>query len=424
MRVLMLSWEYPPVMVGGLGRHVHALAEAMAAAGHEVTVLTRHPGTPGVAHDEVAGGVRIVRVGEDPTRFSFADDLLAWTMALNHALTRVGLAVCAGRSFDVVHAHDWLVAHAATTLEHHLGVPLVATLHATEAGRHQGWLPGPVNRTIHSVEWWLTFEARRVVTCSAYMRWEVTRLFDLPAGKVDVVPNGVDAARWQVGPDRVAAARRRWAADGPLVAYCGRLVHEKGVQDLLAAVPRLRRRHPGLRVVVAGTGPAEAELRERARSLRLGRSVVFAGFVPDADLAALVAAADCAVVPSRYEPFGMVALEAGAAGTPVVAADVGGLAEVVGDGRLGVRFPAGDPVALADAVSRLLGDPELGRRLAEAGQAALGAEHGWARVAERTVAVYWRAVGELTAPDPEPAVPAVPAVPTVRAGNLLTGQLR
>ena len=420
----MLSWEYPPVMVGGLGRHVHALAEAMAAAGHEVTVLTRHPGTPGVPYDEIAGGVRVVRAAQDPTRISFADDLLAWTMALNHALIRAGLAACAGGSFDVVHAHDWLVAHAATTLEHHLGVPLVATLHSTEAGRHQGWLPGPVNRTIHSVEWWLTFEARRVVTCSAYMRWEVTRLFELPAGKVDVVPNGVDAARWQVGPDRVAAARRRCAADGPLVAYCGRLVHEKGVQDLLAAVPRLRRRHPGLRVVVAGTGPAEAELRERARALRLGRAVAFAGFVADADLAALVAAADCAVVPSRYEPFGMVALEAGAAGTPVVAADVGGLAEVVADGRLGVRFPAGDPAALADAVSRLLADPELGRRLVRAGQAELAAEHGWARVAERTVAVYRRAVGETPGP---PALAVVPAgepagAPVVRDGNLLTGR--
>jgi glycogen synthase len=418
MRVLMLSWEYPPVLVGGLGRHVHALAEAMAAAGHEVTVLTRHPGTPDVPHDEVAGGVRVVRAAEDPTRLSFADDLLAWTMALNHALIRAGLAACADRSFDVVHAHDWLVAHAATTLEHHLGVPLVATLHATEAGRHQGWLPGPVNRTIHSVEWWLTFEARRVVTCSAYMGWEVTRLFELPAGKVDVVPNGVDAARWRVGPDRVAAARRRWAADGPLVAYCGRLVHEKGVQDLLAAVPRLRRRHPGLRVVVAGTGPAEAELRARARSLRLGRSVTFAGFVPDADLTALIAAADCAVVPSRYEPFGMVALEATAAGTPVVAADVGGLAEVVADGRLGLRFPAGNPAALADAVSRLVGEPELGRRLVRAGQAALAAEHDWARVAERTVAVYRRAVSEAPTGGPAPAV-----VPALRDGNLLTGQL-
>jgi glycogen synthase len=419
VRVLMLSWEYPPVLVGGLGRHVHALAEAMARAGHEVTVLSRHPGDPDVPYDEVSGGVRIVRVPEDPSLLSFADDLLAWTMALNHALTRAGLAVCAQAPPDVVHAHDWLVAHAATTLKHHLGVPLVATLHATEAGRHQGWLPGPLNRGIHSIEWWLTYEARRVIACSAYMRWEVTRLFELPPEKVDVLPNGVDAARWQVPPDQAAAARRRWAGDGPLLAYGGRLVHEKGVQDLLAAVPRLVRRHPGLRLVVAGTGPAAAALKERARALRLGRSVAFAGFIPDADLAALVAAADCAVVPSRYEPFGLVALEAAAAGTPVAAADVGGLAEIVADGRTGVRFAAGDPAALAAAVDRVLADQVLARRLVRNARAVLAAEHTWAGVADRTVASY-----ELAARQERALHAAGRAAPrlVVRDGNLLTGQ--
>jgi glycogen(starch) synthase len=415
MRVLMVSWEYPPLLVGGLGRHVHALAEATARAGHEVTVLTRHPGTPDVAADEVTGGVRVVRVPEDPTGLTFVDDLLAWTMALNHALTRAGLALCADGPFDVVHAHDWLVAHAATTLKHHLGVPLVATLHATEAGRHQGWLPGPLNRAIHTIEWWLTFEARRVVTCSAYMRWEVTRLFELPAEKVDVIPNGVDAARWRVPAARVAAARTRWAPDGPLVAYGGRLVHEKGVQDLLAAVPRLRRRHPGLRVVVAGTGPAADALREQARALRLGRSVTFTGFVPDADLAALVAAADCAVVPSRYEPFGMVALEAAAAGTPVAVADAGGLAEIVADGRTGVRFAPADPAALAAAVHRLLADEVLGRRLVRAARAQLAASFGWAGVAARTVDTY-----ELAGRQERALRGAGPAPrPLIRDGNLL-----
>jgi glycogen(starch) synthase len=211
----------------------------------------------------------------------------------------------------------------------------------------------------------------------------------------------------------VAAARTEWAGDGPLVAYGGRLVHEKGVQDLLAAVPALRRRHPGLRVVVAGTGPAAADLREQARALRLGRSVAFAGFVPDAYLAALVAAADCAVVPSRYEPFGMVALEAAAAGTPVAVADVGGLAEIVADGRTGLRFAPADPAALAAAVSRLLADPGLGRRLVAAARAELAAVHAWPVVAARTVRTYEEAAGRHPVP-PRTDPPHVPA------GNLLT----
>jgi glycogen synthase len=410
MRVIMLSWEYPPLLVGGLGRHVHALAGAMARAGHEVTVLTRH--AEGLAADEVTGGVRVVRVPEDPTLLSFTDDLLAWTMALNHALTRAGLAVCAESPPDVVHAHDWLVAHAATTLKHHLGVPLVATLHATEAGRHQGWLPGPMNRAIHSVEWWLTYEARRVVACSAYMRWEVTRLFDLPAEKVDVIGNGVDAARWQPPADEVAAARRRWAGDGPLLAYGGRLVHEKGVHDLLAALPRLRRRHPGLRLVIAGTGPAREELAARARALRLGRSVTFAGFLPDTGLAALVAAADCAVAPSLYEPFGLVALEAAAAGTPAVVADVGGLAETV---EAELRFPPGDVAALAARIDAVLADQVSARRLVRRARARL-ADRTWAAIAERTVATYVLAARQERALH----AAAVPR-PVLRTGNLLTG---
>jgi glycogen synthase len=426
VRVLTLSWEYPPLLVGGLGRHVHALAEATARAGHHVTVLTRHPGPTDqapvpVPYDEVVGGVRVVRVPEDPSLLRFEDELLAWTMALNHTLTRAGLAVCDQAPPDVVHAHDWLVAHAATTLKHHLGVPLVATLHATEAGRHQGWLPGPLNRSIHSVEWWLTYEARRVIACSEYMRWEVTRLFDLPPDKVDVLPNGMDPRPWQVAPDRVAAARRRWAGDGPLVAFSGRLVYEKGVQDLLAAVPRLRRRHAGFRLVVAGRGPAADELHALARRLRLGRAVTFAGFVPDTELAALVAAADCAVVPSRYEPFGLVALEAAAAGTPVVVSDAGGLPEFVTDRRTGLTFPAGDPAGLAGAVGELLLDQVLARRLARQARAVLRRDHSWAGVAERTVGVYARAEPQERALRAELAARAVPR-PVVREGNLLTGR--
>jgi glycogen(starch) synthase len=234
-----------------------------------------------------------------------------------------------------------------------------------------------------------------------------------------VLPNGVDPARWRVTAEQVAAARRRWAAEGPLLAYGGRLVHEKGVQDLLAAMPRLRRRHPGLRLVVAGTGPAADDLRSRARALRLGRSVAFAGFVPDADLAALVAAADCAVVPSRYEPFGLVALEAAAAGTPVAVSDVGGLAEIVADGRTGLRFTPGDPAALAAAVDTLLADQVLGRRLVRNARAVLAAEHTWAGVAERTVATYALAARQERALHASGR--ATPRL-VVRDGNLLTGQ--
>lgn len=425
MRVLMLSWEYPPVLVGGLGRHVHALATALAAAGHDVTVVTRHGDNAPLEAD--IEGVRVLRAPEDPPLFPLTSEtLLAWTMAFNHALTRAALrAVTPGElGYDVVHAHDWLVTHAAVTLKHALGVPLVATVHATEAGRHSGWLPSDTNRCIHSVEWWLTYEARRVLVCSEYMRWEVTRLFDLPRGKVEVIPNGVAANAWRAPQRAVATARARHAADdGPLVVYAGRLVYEKGVQDLLAAVPRLRARHPGLRVVIAGEGPYRKDLEELTRRDGISPTVSFTGFLTGTELPALLAAADCVVVPSRYEPFGMIALEACAAGTPVAAAATGGLAELVDPGVTGVSFPSGDPTALADSVDCLLRDEVFARRIARCSRSMVMREYDWATVAERSLAGYHRAIADEQALSTRIAAGGTPRprieVPT---GNLLTGE--
>lgn len=414
MRVLMLSWEYPPVVVGGLGRHVHAIAAELTRAGHEVTVVSRHG--EGAAYDEVVQGVRVLRAPDDPAQFPMSD-LLAWSQALNHALLRAVLRADLPRP-DVVHAHDWLVAHAATACKEHFRAPLVATVHATEAGRHQGWLPGPMNRSIHAVEWWLTYEARRVITCSSYMRWEVTRLFDLPPASVDVVANGTDLQAFRPRPALVRSARATYGG-GPLVVYAGCLEWEKGVQTLLAALPRLRRRHPGLRLVIAGTGTLAAELADQARAARLGRSVVFAGRLPTAQLAGLLGAADVAVVPSLYEPFGLVALEAATAGAPLVASDTGGLRELVDPGVSGLRAAPGDPASWAAAISAQLRDEVAARRMAKvARERAAGAT--WPAAAAATAEVYRRAAAEESRLQRSLARPA-PLRVVVRDGNLLAG---
>lgn len=414
MRVLMLSWEYPPVVVGGLGRHVHAIAVELVRQGHDVTVVSRHQA--GAALDEVVDGVRVLRAPEDPPAFPMSD-LLAWSQALNHALLRAVLRSDLATP-DVVHAHDWLVAHAATALKEHFAVPLVATVHATEAGRHQGWLPGPMNKAIHTVEWWLTYEARRVLTCSSYMRWEVTRLFDLPPGKVDVVANGTDLTAFRPRPAAVHAARRSFGGDGPLLAFSGRLEWEKGVQTLLAAMPALRRRHPGIRLVVAGTGTLEADLRQRARRLRLGRSVVFAGRLATPELAGLLGAADVALVPSLYEPFGLVALEAATAGAPLVVSDAGGLREVVEDGVSGLRAAPEDVRAWVAAIDRQLSDEMTARRMARVARTR-AAGSTWAAAAAATSDVYRRAAGEEQRLQRSLA-PRTPLRMVVRDGNLLS----
>jgi glycogen synthase len=411
VRVLMLSWEYPPVVVGGLGRHVHALATELAAAGHDVVVLSRQPsGTDAGTHptvDEVVESVRVLRVAEDPAHLEFERDMVAWTLAMGHALLRTALTRIAGWRPDVVHAHDWLVAHPAIALADVFGVPLVATIHATEAGRYAGWLSSPLSRQVHSTEWWLANRADAVITCSTAMRDEAAELYELDPARIAVLHNGIAPRRWRADQERVTAARQRYAPAGQrLLLYFGRLEYEKGVQDLIAALPRIRRTHPGTKALVAGTGTATEMLVGTARTHRVRRSVEFLGHLPDEDLVALLAAVDVVVLPSRYEPFGIVALETAAAGAPLVASTAGGLGEVVVDGETGLSFTPGDVTALAGAASAVLYDPEAAARRADTARARLAVDFDWARIAAGTAAVY------AAAPVDGPAQLGRPKIPT------------
>ncbi|HEU5006760.1 MAG TPA: glycosyltransferase family 4 protein [Jatrophihabitantaceae bacterium] len=386
MRILLMSWEYPPLVVGGLGRHVEALARQLAASGHDVRVVTRGEREHGV--EETRDGVRIRRAAVDPIAIDFTTEtLLAWTQASEHALVRAALPWVRRWRPDVVHAHDWLVAQSAITVAEATGAPLVTTVHATEAGRHQGWLPRPLNLAIHSVERWLVHRSQAVITCSRAMHDEATRLFEVDAAHVSVVPNGIDAARWRANTTARTAARDRHHGN-PLIVFAGRLVHEKGVQTLLDAVRPLRSVHPGLRLVVAGTGVHEATLHARARRLRIARSVDWLGFVAEDDVAALLGAADVVVVPSLYEPFGIVALEAAAAHTPLVVAETGGLIDLVIDGVATASFAPKDVDGLVAAVNTVLADPAAARRASKRADRVIRRDYTWQAVAAHTVDVY------------------------------------
>ena len=406
MRVLLVSWEYPPVVVGGLGRHVGALATHLAGAGHDVVVLTRQPtGTDAVTHpttDRVVDGVRVVRVAEDPPHLEFTSDLVAWTLGLGHALVRAALPLLRDWQPDVVHAHDWLVAHAAITLRDLAGVPLVATIHATEAGRHGGWLSAPLNRQVHSVEWWLANAADALVTCSHAMRDEVAGLFDVDPDGITVLHNGIDPTGWAAPAplpatsatarsSQLTPGRRRSPVGLPTLVTFGRLEWEKGIQDVIAALPAIRRAHPGTRLAVAGSGSHAAWLAQRARAARVRRAVTMLGHVDDAALVALLARASAVVLPSRYEPFGIVALEAAAVGAPLVASRAGGLGEVVLDGVTGLSFDPGDVAGCAAAVVAALDDPAAAARRADTARDRLATDFAWPAIAADTAALYARA---------------------------------
>jgi glycogen synthase len=386
MRVLLISWEYPPVIEGGLGRHVRKLSEHLAREGVEMHVLTRGGGR--LPTEEVRHGVVVHRVRE-PQFPRDVNAFVRWVDHMNADMRELALELCERFEFDLVHSHDWLVASVAEAVARGIGRPWLVTVHATEYGRHQGCVQNHPQSHIHAVERRMVARADGVITCSQYMRGHVTSVFAVSARRITVIQNGIDPGELEAVGDDVAGLRSRFAApDERLVLMVGRLVYEKGFHLALDALATVIRRLRDVRFVVAGSGTAEQELKRQAQRLGLSKHGTFLGWTGDDMLHSLYRVADLCIVPSIYEPFGLVALEAMASGCLCVVAETGGLREVVpADGTAGVRFRSRDPDALGRVLERVLTDDVARDQLV-----AEGREHvlrfGWPDVARRTLAIY------------------------------------
>src|SRR2546423_2845239 len=394
MRILILSWEYPPLIEGGLARHVRKLSENLVARGVDVQVLTRgHEESP---PEEEIRGVVVHRVRE-PDRPRELGEFVTWVEHMNADMLAAGVELRDRFEFDVVHGHDWLVAVAGDHLAKRFRCPLAVTIHATEYGRHQGWVDKHPQSHIHGVERWMANRADRVITCSAYMREHVADIYGLEEGRIAVIPNGIDPAELVPVAD-LDALRRRFAEPRErLVLLVGRLVYEKGFQLALEALPGLIERVGNVRFIVAGSGTHEHELRDQARDLGLDEHGVFLGWIGDDVLHSLYRISDLCVVPSIYEPFGLVALEAMASGCPCLVADTAGLRHVVPNEDVGLRFHSRDAESLAQMAERVLTDAALRDRLvAEASEHVLTFD--WADVAEQAARVYGALVRERVTP--------------------------
>lgn len=383
MRVIVFSWEYPPLSVGGLAQHVYDLTSAMAKQGDEIYLITR--GNPGTPDYENVQGVRVYRV--NPFKVS-STDFVTWVMQLNMAMIERAIPLIQDLgNVDIVHAHDWLVAYAAKVCKHSFKIPLVSTIHATEWGRHNG-LHNSVQRHISDIEWWLTYESWRVICCSHYMEGELKRVFQLPEDKLKIIPNGVNPKFFRYDPATNCKRESYASFNEKIVYYVGRLVPEKGVQVLLDAIPKILHYQPNTKFIIAGKGPFEGELKQQAARLGISHRIYFTGYVDDATRNCLYHYADVAVFPSLYEPFGIVALEAMAARTPVVVSDSGGLGEIINHRVNGMKAYTGNANSLADCILHCLMDPTSARDMEKRAYRDVVKLYDWGNIAEQTKRVY------------------------------------
>jgi glycogen(starch) synthase len=379
VRVLMLSWEYPPSSAGGIAAHVEGLARAEVRAGHDVVMITRR--TPGTAADTVVDGIRVLRVESEMPWLP--GQRVAATASANHSFVAASSLLGDWRP-DVIHGHDWEVAWASDVLGTLHAVPIVTTFHGTERGRHGGHLPAGDAADINSIEWWQAFRSRRVIASTRVMAREIVAGFELDPDHVRRVPGGIDPTWWAtIGPDEPADAAR-----GRLVLAWGRVQYEKGFQVLARAIGALRQRLPGLECMIVGRGSYLPELQSQIDIAGVGNVIQVPGYVADDDLRALIHCAGCVVIPSLYEPFGIVALEALAGSAPLVVARTGGLAELIDGSEAGLMFEPGNAAELATCIETVLTDPDRTDEMRKHGAELLAERYSWQAIAGATLAVY------------------------------------
>ena len=393
LTVMMLTWEFPPRIIGGISPHVYHLSKSLARNGVKVYVVTCD--FPGAPQHEIVDGVEVFRIDsyKNPS-----PNFATWVYLMNVNMQKEAAALVnrLGGEVDIFHAHDWLVANAGIGLKHVFRKPLLATVHSTEIGRRNG-LHFDYERMIHETEAWLTYEAWKVICCSNYMVSHVRWAFGLPEDKLVMVPNGVNIQEYAGNRSAdLRQFRRKFALpEEKLVLYVGRLVYEKGIHVFVNAVPKILGKVDA-KFVVVGNGYMKAPLSNLVESMGLAHKVMFTGFVDDETLKNLQRCADVSVVPSLFEPFGIVALEAMAAKSPVVVSDTGGLSEIVEHDVTGVKVYPENPDSLAWGITRVLLDEKYADNVRNNAYKKVQENYNWDKISQQTKTVYQAVLKEYS----------------------------
>ncbi len=391
LSVMMFSWEYPPRIIGGISPHIYYLSKSLARNGVKVYVITcDFPGAP--AH-EVVDGVEVYRIDSYKNP---APDFATWVYLMNVNMQKEAAAITRslGGRIDIFHAHDWLVATAGIGLKHVFRKPFFATLHSTEIGRRNG-IHSDYERMIHETEAWLTYEAWKVVCCSDYMVQHIKWAFGLPTDKLMMIPNGVNTEVYKKNEkEDLARFRKKYALpEEKIVLFVGRLVYEKGVHILVNAAPKVLEK-TNAKFIIVGNGYMKDQLLNIVNSTGLAHKVMFTGFVDDDTLRKLQRCADVSVVPSLFEPFGIVALEAMAARSPVVVSDTGGLSEIVNHDVDGVKVYTGNPDSLAWGITRVLTNEQYANTIRTNAYQKILEKYNWEKIGQQTKNLYENVLAE------------------------------
>ena len=378
--ILMLAWEYPPMVVGGLSRHVFDLSRALVKNGCEIHVIT----TAVLGHPdyEIMNGVHVHRVSSLQPN---ANEFYHWVGSLNLSFIDCALELAKGIHFDLIHAHDWLVCVAAKSLKEQLNLPIVATVHATEHGRNNG-IYTELQQKISQKEWELTFEANKVIVCSQYMKAEVMRVFQLPLEKIEIIPNGVDVEMITGNED---SWKRTYGKESDLFIFSvGRIVKEKGFQTIIDAAPTIVSQYPNVKFIIAGKGPLLDDYRNQVVQKGLQNCVYFIGFIDDKLRNQMFHGCDICLFPSYYEPFGIVALEGMIAGKPTIVSDTGGLGEIISHEKTGLTIYPSDVQSLVNQIANCIDNEDLAKEIAKNGKVLAEKKYSWEAISKETILVY------------------------------------
>lgn len=385
LTVIMLTWEFPPRIIGGISPHVYYLSKGLTRNDVKVYVITCD--FPGASQHEVIDGVEVFRI--DSYR-NPSPDFATWVYLMNINMQKETAVIVKSLNgkVDIFHAHDWLVANAGIGLKHVFRRPLLVTMHSTEIGRRNG-IHLDYERMIHETEAWLTYEAWKIICCSNYMVSHVKWAFGLPQDKLVMIPNGVDFEAYaKVEEEDLRLFRRKFALpEEKIVLFVGRLVYEKGVHVLVNAIPKVLEK-VNAKFIIVGNGYMKEQLSNITKGMGLAHKVLFTGFVDDETLRKLQKCADVSVVPSLFEPFGIVALEAMAAKSPVVVSDTGGLSEIVEHDVTGVKVYPNNPDSLAWGITKVLTDVAYANDLRTNAHQKIQKFYNWDNIAKQTRKIY------------------------------------